>query len=195
MSQSVRIRALTLIEIVVVMAIIVALAALIYPVFARAKESSRRTVCKSNLRQIGIAVSLYRQDYDGMEAQKGATLSHSQLGLPHSWSISTFYDDYVKNRSLLFCPSYVPDGQHLGSSYMWPLFESEYTRPDENWEGIAALRGEDYPVVICGSHNGPDIPLNMRASEEVLYYHVLRIDGRVEVRKTTVDERLYLRTW
>jgi prepilin-type N-terminal cleavage/methylation domain-containing protein len=188
-------RAFTLVEVLVVIVIILALAALIFPVFARAKENARRGVCQSNLRQIGIAVLLYRQDYDGMDPEKGSHLSHSQLGLPHRFSIGTFDNLYVKNRQVLFCPSYVPDGQHLASTYMWPLFESEFSRPNEDWEGIAALRGADYPVAICGSHNGPAVPQHMQASNEVMYYHVLRIDGRVDVRKTTADNRLYIRTW
>src|SRR6476620_3915205 len=56
------VRAFTLIELLVVIAIIAILAALLVPAVARTKESGRGAACISNLRQIGIAVTLYIQD-------------------------------------------------------------------------------------------------------------------------------------
>jgi len=57
-------RAFTLIELLVTIGIIALLAALIFPVFARAKEKGRQTSCVSNFRQISQAFHLYLQDYD-----------------------------------------------------------------------------------------------------------------------------------
>ena len=56
----------SLIELVVVIGIIAILAAILFPVFAKVRESGRRTACGSNLRQLGVALNLYRQDYDGL---------------------------------------------------------------------------------------------------------------------------------
>src|SRR5947208_13690899 len=57
-------RGFTLIELLVVIAIITILAALLFPVFAQVREKARTTNCISNLKQIGLANSMYLQDYD-----------------------------------------------------------------------------------------------------------------------------------
>ena len=54
----------TLIELLVVIAIIAILAAMLFPVFARAREKARTASCQSNLKQIGLAIFMYAQDYD-----------------------------------------------------------------------------------------------------------------------------------
>jgi prepilin-type N-terminal cleavage/methylation domain-containing protein len=59
-----RTRAFTLIELLVVVTIIAILAAILFPIFARAKESAKKTACISDMRQIGAAFALYLTDYD-----------------------------------------------------------------------------------------------------------------------------------
>lgn len=56
--------AFTLIELLVVIAIIALLAAFLFPVFAQAREKARQTACINNLKQIAVALFMYRQDYD-----------------------------------------------------------------------------------------------------------------------------------
>lgn len=58
-------RAFTLIELLVVIAIIAILAGILFPTFARARENARRIACVSNMKQIGIAMSMYAHDNDG----------------------------------------------------------------------------------------------------------------------------------
>ena len=61
-----RARGFTLIELLVVIAIIAVLAAILFPVFARAREQARLSVCTSNVKQLGLALNMYANDYDGL---------------------------------------------------------------------------------------------------------------------------------
>src|SRR5207247_9787013 len=56
--------AFTLIELLVVIAIIAILAAILFPVFAQAREKARMSVCLSNMKQVGMGLSMYTSDYD-----------------------------------------------------------------------------------------------------------------------------------
>src|SRR5512140_3730776 len=59
-------RGFTLIELLVVIAIIGILAAMLFPVFARARESARKTQCLANVKNVAIAFQMYLADYDRM---------------------------------------------------------------------------------------------------------------------------------
>jgi prepilin-type N-terminal cleavage/methylation domain-containing protein/prepilin-type processing-associated H-X9-DG protein len=62
--MSVKTSGFTLIELLVVIAIIALLAAILFPVFAQAREKARSATCQSNLHQIGLAILMYKEDYD-----------------------------------------------------------------------------------------------------------------------------------
>src|SRR4051812_31316657 len=62
-------RAFTLIELLVVIAIMAILAAILFPVFAKAREAARAASCRSNLKQLGTALAMYRDDYDGINCR------------------------------------------------------------------------------------------------------------------------------
>ncbi len=88
-------RGFTLIELLVVIAIIAILAAILFPVFARAREKARQTSCLNNLKEIGLAMLMYVDDYDEM------TLSHYTA--PMLWPQLIY--PYIKNTQIYNCPS------------------------------------------------------------------------------------------
>ena len=58
--------AFSLLELLTVIALIAILAAMLFPVFARAREKARQSTCAAHLRQIGMAYQMYTTDYDGV---------------------------------------------------------------------------------------------------------------------------------
>ena len=99
MSRTMRMKrnAFTLIELLVVIAIISILAAILFPVFARARENARRASCMSNLKQIGLGVMQYIQDYD--EHYPIYKLAGVDLG----WADEI--QPYIKSVQVFHCPS------------------------------------------------------------------------------------------
>jgi len=94
----VRTRAFTLIELLVVIAIIAILAAILFPVFAKAREKARQASCQSNLKQIGLAILMYAQDYDEM------LVRHCYQPPSGSYPWLAAVQPYVKNWQLYMCP-------------------------------------------------------------------------------------------
>ncbi len=87
--------AFTLIELLIVIAIICLLAAILFPVFGRAREMGRRTACLSNLKQLGLGVAQYTQDYD----------EHLPCYLINNVGWFDLIKPYVKSNQVFKCPS------------------------------------------------------------------------------------------
>ena len=121
-------RGFTLIELLVVIAIIGILAAMVFPVFARARESARKAVCLSNVKNIALAMQMYLSDnndalppwetnadaqdyFSNPRAPGGGTRCESCLPGEFAYRANPYMrwpvilDEYVKNRDVWRCPS------------------------------------------------------------------------------------------
>lgn len=91
----------TLVEMLIVLAIVGILAAILLPVFASVRDASRRTVCASNLRQIGLAMEAYAQDNNRRYPVN--SINQSPSGQDCGWMFRL--EPYVKASKVFECPS------------------------------------------------------------------------------------------
>jgi prepilin-type N-terminal cleavage/methylation domain-containing protein/prepilin-type processing-associated H-X9-DG protein len=116
-------RGFTLIELLVVIAIIGILAAMLFPVFARARESARKIQCLSNVKNIALAFQMYLTDYDRFMPSEhraevvavfsgncgcgdGRPCCTDRIAQANPYlKIPVILDEYIKNRDIWRCPS------------------------------------------------------------------------------------------
>ena len=108
--------AFTLIELLVVIAIIAILAAILFPVFARARENARRSSCSSNLKQIGLGILQYTQDYD----EKYVATRWYDGTNGQAWPTSL--QPYLKSTQIFQCPSDTLSGNTAATGAMSPTY-------------------------------------------------------------------------
>jgi len=140
-------RAFTLIELLVVIAIIAILAAILFPVFAKAREKARQSSCQSNLKQIGLALLQYAQDYDeSMLAVNFGAASPGNANTPWPGSVgwpgalTHGIQAYIKSTQCLQCPSDQGAGHRWydanGISYGYNEYIYDSNR---GWSKLSAL--------------------------------------------------------
>ena len=99
-------RAFTLIELLVVLAIIGVLAALLFPVVCRSPSNGNRSACQSNLKQIGLAMLQYAQDYHERFpslAFNDVSSSTTPFAKPYGWADGV--QPYLRSTQVFQCPS------------------------------------------------------------------------------------------
>jgi len=105
----------TLIEMLVVIGIIAALAAVLFPVFAHVREKARALAFLSNYHQIGLAVHMYAQESDDMTPPNGSSFS----------GLITDLKPFTNSTAIFVCPDdydYVKEGR-AGSYRMLDLYQ------------------------------------------------------------------------
>lgn len=136
----------TLIELLVVIAIIAILAAILFPVFATAREKARQSSCTSNLKQLGVALLMYAQDYDEY-VPCGANAG----SLGRGWACQVY--PYLKQTTAVFV---CPDDSTVGTAQtLWPIsyaYNSSLCDPGGGvpWEQTVSISQLVMPSVTIG---------------------------------------------
>ena len=163
-------RAFTLIELLVVIAIIAILASILFPVFARARENARRASCLSNLKQIGLGVMMYVQDYDETYPQ------YYNYAISASW-IDTI-QPYVKSTQVFICPSSDSTSQSNGN---YGANELLFRRSDlsVNYIKIATVDSTSagYMLMDYGTYGASYVNVNNDSSTSHSYLPGMGDDG------------------
>lgn len=138
-----------MIELLVVIAIIAMLAAVLFPVFARAREKARQTVCVSNLKQLGLGFAQYAQDYDGgypnaCSANPALSTQCTPTGDPYLWT-----------------------GQHFRWLVLPYLGFTQQRDPLSPWK---ALPGATPAILVCPSDPSTSFD-NTSYSYSACFYH------------------------
>lgn len=146
-------RAFSLVEVMVVLAILAVLAALLYPVLQKAKSSGNEAACTSNLHQMHVALQLYRDQWEGTDEP-----AHTwEMGLPDIRSKNSFFE--VINR--LHCQGYsYPDGRgNPGYVFHWPLGSpgfgvdaGDVDKAQEEWKDYVANQGSASVTIFGPNH-------------------------------------------
>lgn len=134
----------TLMELLVVISIIALLMSIMIPAMQKVKELARRTVCKSNLRQLGISLTLYAQDYKGIFPKRNKYsplmpnmyfVENRPVESDHRWiwdgyldgyklkKLGDRNDDYDYAPEVMYCPS--TQATLLAHGKNWPFDRSD----------------------------------------------------------------------
>ncbi len=117
----------TLIELLVVIAIIALLLAILMPALQRVKEQAREVTCRSNLRQYGIAQSLYLDDFDDRYPSAWTSLVRTESPVSGYQRFCRWHDPrypadgpfwpYLKKGKVHLCPTFAVVAKSEGSRH------------------------------------------------------------------------------
>ncbi len=138
----------TLIEMLVVIAIVAIMAALLFPVFAQARENARRASCQSSEHQIGLGVLQYIQDNDEAypieyyyETDAEGNYTDTQM-----W-VDEIYP-YMQSYKIFLCPDQTNPG-HGGQEGLSYAMNADYLNPVPNCDPQAILPNGEFGVPVA----------------------------------------------
>lgn len=175
------VRAFTLVELLVVLAILATLAALLLPALSRGKNAARSVACMGNLRQIGLQLTAYVQDNNDRLPVCSGYLPGDQPGLP---PITTTLFPNAKGTRIFACPADQKFFDKVRTSYEWnfwlngaPYSAPEWARihSDEAIVIVNTLFGGRNETPIIGDADPFHDAHGQMAGKNALYF-----DGRVE---------------
>lgn len=182
-------RGFSLVELLVVLAIVVVLAGIVYASTGGVREKARQTVCLSNLHSIGQALFLYRQDYDGRDGpgsatQMGLPPGPLALGLPPRRGGRPYV---LGGDSAFHCPNVPQDElrrmQHRDGrwcAYGYQVWGTGAAKPAQfpEFSDPVRRRGHAYPIMFDFYHHFPPVD----RPSHTQFVLVLRLDGSVQGR-------------
>ncbi|MFQ6131990.1 MAG: DUF1559 domain-containing protein [Armatimonadota bacterium] len=147
-------RGFTLIELLVVIAIIAILAAILFPVFSRAREKARQASCASNMKQLGLALIMYADDYDEMLPPRyydagGGVFLH--------WD-KDYVQPYIRNKQILLCPSTKQRSYGYNDTYIQGQFLGAVYYPSQTVMLCDAKKCYDDSGAVVGPDHRIDAP-------------------------------------
>lgn len=144
-------RALTLAETLVVVSILMLAAALLTPVVLRAKEASKQSACASNLQQLHLFTSIYRERYDGSSLYGNC----AAMGLPPH--LGAVHAEFDTPRKIHECSGY-PSSAGFPAAYVYKMVcEGPFYPPEKvrEWQAYSREVGEKMILYIDRNHNTP----------------------------------------
>ena len=140
---------LTLMELLIVVAIIAALAALLFPVFQSVRERAYIAACSSNLKQLYNALQIYEEDYGELPYIPPGNHRYWEdvvaLERVHTAFYYAIYP-YVKDHSIFICPAYTGPLYHAHPAYCY----YKYYYPYAKWRGYPIT--SNLVLIFCTSH-------------------------------------------